>query len=1105
MSRTSDDQSVIVSRVSEVRRASYPPSKVEITPGRKVEASRRKKVAVASMNLRTGNTGSFGGGFMHGQGTNIYSPHLSPDFLELPQNRTEQRSYYRHFYNNDPFVGQAIDLHTELPLSKIRLTLPKGQDPKQNRKILTYFTDMVDRINLLQVLIDATREYYVIGDAFIFAEDTPVEVPEEIYFKYEHEITLDGEAIVKKVNRSNWRELEEEYKRKHYEGWSKLVVLPPDQVQLSAFQFSDEDIIELIPDAKTANLVQRAMQGDPHASKQYLNIPKEIRDYLETGQNIPLGTDPHEGSFVYHLARSKPSYQTNGVSILQRCLLPGTPVAVKRDDVIQMMDVEDVDPSTDLILTHKGNFKSFKKGSRPVNENVVVIEVEGQKDDLQLTKDHEVFRVLPNGEEELVEAGSLKEGDIVREVSVSTPPENVLKEIDLVSWWKDRELKVSRVRHDDLRDLSVEKVVKTANGLEVGFSYDQDDQNRVSSIQDRASFFHWLQGLRSPVERSYGELASLLGISKSKVAYYAALLRDDLGYDLKRNPDTRKTIWVPLSASLEIPGSVERRSFTSSITSIPLCEDFLYVMGTWLGDGCAWSSDGAFLDHDRLTWTFGNNDEGQNQLQQVRQRLETLFPDAHLSEEPIYSSNENLALHIIDPLLARFVVEEFGKGCEGKRLPSWIFDLSDSNVLSLLGGLIDTDGHVRDYNGSPQWNIVLKNETLIDQMHLLCNRLGITTSVKRKHRKASKLTTTYQTKEGPVTKTYDRPERDYWGLSCTRTKDAYKCLENTLVKQKRVSHTKPSDECLDSQEVVTRRVLSLSEKAYKGLVYSFGVAGDESHSAGFLAVHNCLRTLVYRDKLRQAQTSIASRAMTPKRLIYAEDLDVHDVEELRDQVDLALLDPDFSIITNYQVNWEEISADSRLLNLSGEYDMTDRQLFAGLGVTESMLTGDGSFGAEKINLEIINNRYLLYRDHIQRYVEEYLFKPIARKKGFVEMDEFGNEVLLYPKLSFTRLAVRDNRDTFDSLFNLYQKGSLSVNYILELFNLDPDAVREQLENDMFTVNDATFNEAVRGVLSEVGRGMVEKSDFLPLFIKYLSQVSQFDIQYVEPEEGGGRF
>ena len=44
----------------------------------------------------------------------------STDFLELPQSLDEQRNYYRFFYRSDPFVGQAIDLHTELPLSKLR-------------------------------------------------------------------------------------------------------------------------------------------------------------------------------------------------------------------------------------------------------------------------------------------------------------------------------------------------------------------------------------------------------------------------------------------------------------------------------------------------------------------------------------------------------------------------------------------------------------------------------------------------------------------------------------------------------------------------------------------------------------------------------------------------------------------------------------------------------------------------------------------------------------------------------------------------------------------------------------------------------------------------
>jgi len=565
---------------------------VAITPGSKVKAT-RKKVATAAMNLRVGTGGggmsfnsgggsSFGGGYTHGQATNIYSPHLSTDFLEQGQNRIEKMAYYRHFYNKDPFVGQAIDLHTELPLSKLRLSLPRGKNPKRNRQILRFFEDMVDRLNLLQVLIEATREYYVIGEAFLFAEDTPVEVPEEVYYTHEGHVDLDGNATVLKKERPNAKELEEEYIKKHYIGWDKLIVLPPDQVDVEGFQFSDLNRIELIPDQQTANIVSKAFAGDPIALRQFAMIPEEIRDYLQEGMNIPLGTDPHEGSFAYQLARAKPSYQDHGVSLLERCM----------------------------------------------------------------------------------------------------------------------------------------------------------------------------------------------------------------------------------------------------------------------------------------------------------------------------------------------------------------------------------------------------------------------------------------------------------------------------------------------------------------------------------------QTLIYRDKLRQAQTSIASRAMTPKRLIYAEDLDVQDVEELREQVDLALLDPDYSIIANYQVNWEEISADSRLLNLSGEYDYTDRLLFAGMGATESMLTGESSYSGERINIEIINNRYLLYRDIIQRYVHEYLFKPVAIRKGFYEYDEFGNKVVLYPQLSFTRLAVRDNRDTFDSLFNLYQKGSLSVDYILELFNLDPESVRERLENDLFTVNDATFNEAIRSILSDAGRGVIEQSDFVEKFIEYLSKVSNFSINFKEPEEGG---
>lgn len=265
----------------------------------------------------------------------------------------------------------------------------------------------------------------------------------------------------------------------------------------------------------------------------------------------------------------------------------------------------------------------------------------------------------------------------------------------------------------------------------------------------------------------------------------------------------------------------------------------------------------------------------------------------------------------------------------------------------------------------------------------------------------------------------------------------------------------------------------------------------------------CLRTLYYREKLRQAQTSIASRAMTPKRIVWAEGLSDADTEALRAQVDLALVDPDYSIVANYEVRWEEMGSRDRLLDLSTEYEQTERRLLAGLGVTESLMSGESLYSGDRLKLEVINTRYLHLREILQDYVEESLFKPVARRMGFVEQDQWGQEVVLFPRLSFTRLPLRDSQDTFDALFNLYQKGSISVDLILEMLNIDVDETKAKLERDLFTVNDAMFNEIIRSVGNEVGRMLAEKTDVTEKVASYLKL--GIKAPPAEGDGGDGRF
>jgi hypothetical protein len=281
-------------------------------------------------------------------------------------------------------------------------------------------------------------------------------------------------------------------------------------------------------------------------------------------------------------------------------------------------------------------------------------------------------------------------------------------------------------------------------------------------------------------------------------------------------------------------------------------------------------------------------------------------------------------------------------------------------------------------------------------------------------------------------------------------------------------------------------VIPLDTDPYSGsFVHHLARKKSQYEPMGISMIERCINTLTLLDKLRQAQTSIASRHMTPMRVVWAEDLNQDDVDNLREQVDMALVDPDFSIIANYEVHWEEMGSNGRLLDIESENEAGLTRLLAGLGMTRELLTGEGSYTGSRIGLEIMNTEYLLFREIIQDFVENYLFKPVAKKKGFIEYDDYGNEILLYPKLSFTRLAIRDNDRFFDAAFQLYQKGSISVDLILDILNIDPVSTKEKIEQDLFTVNDSIFNELIRNIYTGVAVPLVDQTNLTAKLADYL--------------------
>jgi len=287
-------------------------------------------------------------------------------------------------------------------------------------------------------------------------------------------------------------------------------------------------------------------------------------------------------------------------------------------------------------------------------------------------------------------------------------------------------------------------------------------------------------------------------------------------------------------------------------------------------------------------------------------------------------------------------------------------------------------------------------------------------------------------------------------------------------------------------------------------VFHFAHKRHEYQDLGVSPLECIMTSLLQKTHYMFTQLSLASRNMTPRNLIVADKITAEALDDLRDQVDQSMLSPDYSIVTNYNVQWEQIGAENRLIDLQRENEVIENQLFAGLGVTRELLTGEGMYSGNKISIEILNTKYLLVREMLQRFVEDSLFRPVALQNGFYEDDEDGNRTWFYPKLGFTRLTIRDNQEVFDQLFQLYQKGSLPIGMILDIFNIDSDDVDEELKKDLFTVKDATYNEMLRQVYSSLGDKLVESTDIVKQIAESIVGPTGKKLKYTgeDAEEGG---
>lgn len=258
-------------------------------------------------------------------------------------------------------------------------------------------------------------------------------------------------------------------------------------------------------------------------------------------------------------------------------------------------------------------------------------------------------------------------------------------------------------------------------------------------------------------------------------------------------------------------GNIKRAKSNSIYKIWNLTEDFLNLIGMWLGDGhIRKAKKGGKILGIGFTVHKNNKDE----INYIIKICEDIFGCNVVSYTP---KNRNITqLYVNSYIIGVIFNELFGSYFNGKKLPNFIFSLPKNLIENLMAGLITTDGHIT--KNKCNISLGLSNESLMNQLYHLCRNNGFDVSIV-KGKATKNMTCEPYTMSIPFRKEIIEKTKKLYDDDRIK-----RCLEKNIKDE--------NDKFL--------KILEISETDRNDeYVYTLGVEEDHSYTVDGLLAENC--------------------------------------------------------------------------------------------------------------------------------------------------------------------------------------------------------------------------------------------------------------------------
>jgi hypothetical protein len=198
--------------------------------------------------------------------------------------------------------------------------------------------------------------------------------------------------------------------------------------------------------------------------------------------------------------------------------------------------------------------------------------------------------------------------------------------------------------------------------------------------------------------------------------------------------------------------------------------------------------------------------------------------------------------------------------------------------------------------------------------------------------------------------------------------------------------------------------------------------------------------------------------------------------EFQSQLIASTNDPNYNLITHPFVNVEYYTGQDKILNLIPHYELTKMRIFAGLFMSDAMVTGEKTPYSSTITyMRALMHRYLSIRNSVEIQFKTKVFQHLARARKFYKPTEAEvahhiqtrkDEKLIIPEFFWQKANLLSNQSIMQMALQMRGKFEVPMRYIAEFMGWNIDDMKSELKKEEGTRVDPRWRKAVDDAIAK---------------------------------------